>query len=663
MLRVICLRPALLLAVGLAAPLLAQTAAVSTCSPGSRIAYDRARSRLVVAPSGQSLWEWNGVHWGATSMAPFAVRDLVYDPFRRHVFLLAEGSGDLAEYDGGTWVVHPTPTALAGLRYHVADAHRGVLIAQVALAGNGATTWEWNGQWTQVGVLPPQRTLTAVAQDELRHVTVAQASTMTSPVLHETWEWNGIAWSLRLTGPQSRGSLGFDPVRQQVLGVTSAATSAWDGAAWTSLPTSARPPLPASFASDPAHGRLWAGTWAWDGAQWSEAAPSPHPVVPAPGFTYDAGRQRAVLLGGVSYLPFAHHEWDGLAWRAFSLPPQFPPRSAHAQVHDAARGETLVFGGLGGGAALGDTWAWNGAAWRLAATTGPAARSEAALAFDGNRGRVVLFGGFSLGTALQDHWEWDGTNWTLVSATTPMGPTTGAMGHDPLRARTVLFDLTSRTWEYDGVAWIQLATSATLVAPSRWFVWDGVRQRLAGELRTPALATTARHEWDGVHWTPVPAATTTGAITFDPTRGRWLDYRGDTFVTETATPAYSLAFGLPCGGGFQATALSAFGVPRPGDPGFQLDLRAEAVLRPAVLGLGLGAANVPLGNGCTFYVGNSLVSFVWFTDAEGCWHQPVRLPNDLTLRGVAFVAQAGVLDPASPGGLALTQGITVVVGD
>ena len=59
----------------------------------------------------------------------------------------------------------------------------------------------------------------------------------------------------------------------------------------------------------------------------------------------------------------------------------------------------------------------------------------------------------------------------------------------------------------------------------------------------------------------------------------------------------------------------------------------------------------------------SLAAAVWSTDASGFWHHALPLPNALALRGLAFVAQGAVIDPASPSGFALTQGLALAIGD
>ena len=647
----------LLLAVLSSAALVAQTAVVGSEVLTGLCCYDRARERLVFPLPSGDLWEWDGAHWGKAMVHLLQPASrVVYDPARERVFFVCNRR--LVAYDGQGLTDLGACPDLGGL---VADPARNRLVGFQQVLQNGVDAHEWDGtNWTLVASLPATEQLSSFAVDELRQRVVVQTRATSPQLAWQTWEWDGTTLTLARSEPVGRGTLGYDPMRQQVLGVLSGGTWAWDGSAWTQLLASGSPPLPASFSTDPTHGRLWAGLWAWNGTSWSEQVTAPHAEVLFPGFTYDPVRRRGVLLGGVSYSPFRHREWDGARWHTIAVPPQFPTRTRHAQVYDGARAETLVFGGQVAPGTIGDTWVWNGTNWRLAATAGPSSRSDAAIAFDATHGKVVLVGGWHLGTYFQDHWEWDGVAWSLVSATTPMGPTIGAMGHDAARARTVLFDLAARTWEHDGVAWTQRASSAPVASTMRWLVWDEQRQRLVGHLATQSMM---RHEWDGQQWTPVAGAVTTGALTFDVTHSRWLDYRGSALVTETATPAYAFAHGTPGGGSTTPTSLGTFGVPRPGDGAFHLDLRAEGRQRPAMIALGLGAANLPIGNGCTLYIQNPLATFVWFTDAHGCWHQPITLPNLLALRGVAAVAQGAVLDPASAGGLAMTQGVTFVIGD
>jgi hypothetical protein len=68
-------------------------------------------------------------------------------------------------------------------------------------------------------------------------------------------------------------------------------------------------------------------------------------------------------------------------------------------VYDSQQHVTLLYGGIGGNGTatetLGDTWMWDGANWTLAplATPNPPARAYHGMSFDAARGVSVIFGG------------------------------------------------------------------------------------------------------------------------------------------------------------------------------------------------------------------------------------------------------------------------------
>jgi hypothetical protein len=137
---------------------------------------------------------------------------------------------------------------------------------------------------------------------------------------------------------------------------------------------------------------------------------------------YDALRDRTILFGGrnAAGAPLGDTWiWNGSSW--FPGPPGPPARFDHAMAYDPVRGVVVLFGGQAGGQKLGDTWEWNGAAWTQRSTTGPSARSGAALSEFGSAcGGVLLFGGRNAaGTLQQDHWFWNGASWTPGSAAGP----------------------------------------------------------------------------------------------------------------------------------------------------------------------------------------------------------------------------------------------------
>lgn len=650
----------------LAITLPAQTTAVlsSTSFDGAVTCFDQARQRLVMALPSRAIWEWDGTDWSKSSVSlPAAPRTAVYDPSRGRV--LFHASSHLFAYDGFMpWVIASMPDA--DTYFFAFDTHRSRLQAIRSGLG-GALAQELTGStWTSLGQPGTLQLALGLAYDEARRLLVATTSEVgTTPVQHRTWEWNGTTWAPRATHAGALTRLVYDPTRQQVIS-TVPPTQAWDGVTWTPLPTTASPNVTLCSA-DPARGVLWGynrGTtiWTWNGLDWSAALSTPHPVVTSPGFTFDPYRSRAVLLGSDSSGAVVHHEWDGSRWLDLtsSTGPQLP--FAAGQAFDLARAETILFGGAypfppGQFTTSGDTWAWNGTSWRLAATTGPSPRRGASLAFDSLRNRMVLLGGITGSTFLSDHWEWDGATWTQIAATTPMGNTRKALGFDPIRNRLVVLDGDGNTWEHFANGWSLVAIGTLPVASP--LVWDDARQRLQANVGSGAAL--AHREWDGVSWNL--RASYSGLLAYDMIRNVTLGYQNTVLTTTTAQPASTANLGQACGGSQTVTSLTTFGGAQPGNQGFHLDVRAEASSSPTLLGLALATTNLSLGNQCTLYLQNPIGSLFTATDARGFLHQRLPLPNDGTLRGVTVYAQAAVLDPASAGGLALTQGLRITLGD
>ncbi len=216
------------------------------------------------------------------------------------------------------------------------------------------------------------------------------------------------------------------------------------------------------------------------------------------------------------------------------------PRWCHALAHDPARGESLLFGGLGAGGWLGDTWVRRGTDWlRQEPLASPPARADHALAYDRSRGRFVLFGGRGGDGSLADTWEWDGAGWhRLDPQNAPSARAWHAMSFDPTSRSVLLFggyDETGRadTWRWDGTDWTRLGPAA---APTprgaHVLATDGARGRvvLFGGWDGRYLGDT--WEWDGETWWPLqpdeaPAERCGGSMAFDSVRGRVVLFGGD----------------------------------------------------------------------------------------------------------------------------------------
>lgn len=200
-------------------------------------------------------------------------------------------------------------------------------------------------------------------------------------------------------------------------------------------------------------------------------APSPRD---RPMMTYDAARQQTVLFGGcTSASPCASAEtwvWDGTTWTKKSPATSPPARYAGSFAYDPATGNSVLFGGETGTTELSDTWVWDGTTWtQRSPATHPSQRDDAAAAYLSSIGKVVLFGGDNTASSFNDTWTWDGTTWTQLSPASPPG----------VRSRTALVPTGSSqglllyggqgptgtdlgdTWTFDGTAWTQRPSPAT----------------------------------------------------------------------------------------------------------------------------------------------------------------------------------------------------------
>ena len=131
-------------------------------------------------------------------------------------------------------------------------------------------------------------------------------------------------------------------------------------------------------------------------------------------------------------------EWDGLGWQSVAAASAPPARAGHTVALDGRRGTLLLFGGAGGAEGspqtFADTWEYLGAAagWSRIATSGPPARSQAAMvtaavttAAADPAGLLLHGGQDGSGNTLGDTWLWDGQSWSappLMSDPCPAVP-------------------------------------------------------------------------------------------------------------------------------------------------------------------------------------------------------------------------------------------------
>jgi hypothetical protein len=142
------------------------------------------------------------------------------------------------------------------------------------------------------------------------------------------------------------------------------------------------------------------------------------------------------------------------------------PRAQHAMSYDAARGVTVMFGGLLRNFSFSsETWEWNGNSWIFRSNQGPQARYGATMAYDSDHGTNYLFGGnvgnLSVQTDMRnDLWAWDGLSWKAidwksVSANGPAPRVYSSSCYDSDAHKFVIYggenasDSDTDTWEYD----------------------------------------------------------------------------------------------------------------------------------------------------------------------------------------------------------------------
>lgn len=101
------------------------------------------------------------------------------------------------------------------------------------------------------------------------------------------------------------------------------------------------------------------------------------------------------IVGGAAGAYFGLRGARGAGSTPAAIP---PPRAFAAAAFDEATHEVVLFGGVGtGGAALGDTWTWNGSSWTdQHPALSPPARAYAAMTYDPHTHDVLLVGGLTV---------------------------------------------------------------------------------------------------------------------------------------------------------------------------------------------------------------------------------------------------------------------------
>ena len=196
--------------------------------------------------------------------------------------------------------------------------------------------------------------------------------------------------------------------------------------------------------------------------------------------------------------------WDGNAWRK---QPVTGPSPRYGPAMALLRGKNVLFGGAGyvdgSFMAFDQTYEWDGTSWTVRNVPGPSPRWVHTMATLNDK--IVLFGGFNGREYLGDTWEWNGDTWTQRMVQGP--PKRGRHAMATVKGKVVLFagqnndETLNDTWEWDGNAWTKHD-----VSPS-----PGARTGHAmASLPDKAVLVSGAHlgeyfletwEWDGRSWT------------------------------------------------------------------------------------------------------------------------------------------------------------------
>jgi hypothetical protein len=377
--------------------------------------YDAQRQRVVMAggtnlllTNAQDAWEWDGSTWTQTissttpSSGLLQPTELVYDARLGKTLLQSVATEELYEYTGNTWTRTPSVPPARNAGTMTFDPVRSEALLFGGTIGSSRTfddTWLWrDGRWLMVSssASPGARSLHAMAFAPNRSEIVlfggySYSGTQGQQYLGDVWAWDGTAWTQRPTTggptPRSGSVLAYHaPTQQLVLFGGRDATTyfdetwLWDGWAWTqAAPTqSPSPRAQACGVSRPSDVLLFGGTssvnsqwtyfgdtWNWNGSDWSLLQTSQAPSArSSAAMTYDADRDRVLLLGGVAHPTqiVTEDTWvfDGTDWAI--LPGAATPhvRNGAMLTYDAATRRSLLFGGQDY-SNLNDLWALDAA--------------------------------------------------------------------------------------------------------------------------------------------------------------------------------------------------------------------------------------------------------------------------------------------------------------
>lgn len=374
------------------------------------MAFDATTNRVVLfgamqtnmSPRLTDTWAWDGNDWSqqtVTQAPPPDAAGMVYDPAGQRVLLFTGVAhrlfaDEVWAFRLGNW----QPVTLAGnpLRRFGASFTYDSTRRRIVMFGGSSTAtasvlndlWEWDGDdgWVErrPTTSPPPRYVHAMVEDPARGRIVLFGGIGATGALADTWEWDGTNWTQAAvtTGPSPRGlySMSYDPVRGR--------TVLFGGGDWT---------------------QVFGDTWEWDGARWTPLSVTTSPSAREGGaMAFDPVRGETILFGGLpgarcAVPPVADMwSWNGRTWRALAPASSPAPRHAASITYDATRQRMILVGGEVPAplfprcfaSVFQDAWTWNGAGWTQVSSVPSSIWSwtgrSPCFVHDVDRGRTVL---------------------------------------------------------------------------------------------------------------------------------------------------------------------------------------------------------------------------------------------------------------------------------
>ena len=146
--------------------------------------------------------------------------------------------------------------------------------------------------------------------------------------------------------------------------------------------------------------RMFNDLWKFDGTKWSLIGTAGDERSGI-GLAYDSKRKKLFSFGGYTtdtgsrseFRIFENDDPIAIGWKNLSSIPGLKAAEP-GFVYDSNRDRLVLFGGSSGpGKANGETWEWDGIAWKKFEGSSPDARQALAMIYDAKRKKTVLFGG------------------------------------------------------------------------------------------------------------------------------------------------------------------------------------------------------------------------------------------------------------------------------